>query len=184
MQKPNDNGVTGTLHHQVSVLESELRCAVVYARSGTILRYGPDLLGHATHQVTGQLPCDGIMVQGGIDDATLQDTVVIDISQAILGQLQTNGACIDSVASQLALSTRTLQRRLGERGLSYSSLVTALRQSRSKYLLINSELSIDQIAAQLGYVSASAFGAAFRRWWGESPARYRRLHGKFKDVDS
>ena len=178
VKQASDKSVTGKLHNRCSVLENELRCAVTYSSSGTILRYGPDLLARATHQITGQLPYDGIVVQSGVGDEMFQDTVIIDISQAILAQLEANGACIDSVASQLALSTRTLQRRLGERGLSYSTLVMALRQSRSKYLLLNSELSIDQIAAQLGYDRANAFGAAFRRWWGESPARYRRLHGK------
>lgn len=160
----------------LSVLECELRCGVSNSQHAALLRYGPDLLNRATHQVTGQLPLETSFAYSKVDDIALHETFVIDVSQAILNQLAVNRACIDAVASQLAMSTRTLQRRLSERGVSYTDLVTALRQSRSKYLLLNSELSIDQIAVQLGYDRANAFGAAFRRWWGESPARYRRMH--------
>jgi len=160
----------------LSVLERELRCDVSNSQHAALLRYGPDLLNRATHQVTGQLPLETSFVQSHVDDMALHDTFVIDASQAILSQLAINRGCIDGVASQLAMSTRTLQRRLSDRGFSYTGLVTALRQSRSKHLLLNSELSIDQIAVQLGYDRANAFGAAFRRWWGESPARYRRMH--------
>lgn len=180
-----DNAMKSGATHK-SVLECELRCSVALVNdttnNNTALRYGPDLLNRATHQISGQLPFDSHMLQVDVDDIALQDTFVIDTSQAILAQLEINGACIEAVASQLALSTRTLQRRLGDRGLSYTRLVTALRQSRSKYLLLNSELSIDQIAAQLGYDRANAFGAAFRRWWGESPARYRRLHVRQEEI--
>ena len=168
--------VSTTLKKHSEVLESELRCSVTFSGQGTILRYGPDLLARVTHRVTGRLPFDSVMTHRSVEGVVLQDTFLIDISQTMVGQLPVNGASIEAVACKLALSTRTLQRRLSERGLSYTALLTALRQSRSKYLLLNSELSVDQVAAQLGYDRANAFCAAFRRWWGESPARYRRTH--------
>lgn len=89
----------------------------------------------------------------------------------MLGQGQ---AEIAVLARRLAVSTRTLQRRLTERGLPYSTLLDEARRDLALGYLANEEASVDEVAAVLGYSEPSAFARAFRRWLGCSPAKWRR----------
>lgn len=43
-------------------------------------------------------------------------------------------------------------------------------------LLINTELSVSEIAGRYGYDNPSKFSAAFRKIMGKSPLKYRKLH--------
>lgn len=79
---------------------------------------------------------------------------------------------VDS-ARMLGLSSRTLRRRLEMEGTSYRQLTQMLLHESACSLLRNPRLTLQQIADTLGFSDASAFHRAFRRWSGESPARYR-----------
>lgn len=77
-------------------------------------------------------------------------------------------------AAALALSPRTLKRKLGERGVRYSDLLDRSLRERAVSLLRARSLSVEEVAARLGYATSSNFLRAFRRWTGKSPAAYRR----------
>jgi AraC-like DNA-binding protein len=51
--------------------------------------------------------------------------------------------------------------------------LTEVRMARACHMLANTELSVKQIAALVGYESPSSFTNAFKRWNGTSPASYR-----------
>ncbi|WP_332689713.1 AraC family transcriptional regulator [Devosia sp.] len=59
-------------------------------------------------------------------------------------------------------------------GMAPMEYLTAWRLALAKDLLRKRELSVGAIARQVGYRSASAFGVAFMRGVGVSPARYAR----------
>jgi AraC-like DNA-binding protein len=84
---------------------------------------------------------------------------------------------LEQVASELALSPRTLKRRLAEGGLAFSALLDAERRERAIVLLRSSRLGIDEIGARVGYADPANFVRAFRRWVGATPAAYRRSLG-------
>lgn len=88
-------------------------------------------------------------------------------------QLLAEQPSLEAVAKALHLSPRTLRRRLTELGTSFQMILEQLRRGRAVELLLHSSLSIDQIAAELGYLDPSNFGRAFRRWMGQSPRSYR-----------
>ncbi len=79
------------------------------------------------------------------------------------------------VASALAMSTRTLERRLAAQGLTFNGLVDACRRARALWLLRNTELRMDQIATELGFSGAKNFSRTFRRWYGGTPSRMRKM---------
>lgn len=89
---------------------------------------------------------------------------------------------IGSVARELGLSIRTLQRRLGERGLAYRDVVASVRRRLAEAYLLETTIPIGQIALRLGYSELSAFDRAFRSWHGVSPGRFRRDGGKLDPV--
>jgi AraC-like DNA-binding protein len=61
--------------------------------------------------------------------------------------------------------------KVGQAPLEY---LARWRMTRASRLLAESDASISDIAAQVGYQSDSAFTKAFARVVGQSPARYRR----------
>jgi AraC-like DNA-binding protein len=78
-----------------------------------------------------------------------------------------------SLAKLFGMSSRSLQRRLRERKLSYQELVTEARKGSAQRLLAQPARSIAEIAGALGY-DLSAFNRAFRSWTGMSPSDYRK----------
>ena len=82
---------------------------------------------------------------------------------------------IASVARHLAMSDRTLRRRLAEESTSYRDLADEVHRGLAEELLATgAALSVEDVALRLGYAEATSFIAAFKRWTGTTPARYQR----------
>ncbi|MFN3712568.1 MAG: AraC family transcriptional regulator [Alcanivoracaceae bacterium] len=81
---------------------------------------------------------------------------------------------VDEAASDLHMSSRTLKRKLQQLGTSYQKILDDLRKGLAVEYLTQTEITVDDIAVQLGYSDASNFARAFRRWTGRSPSDYRR----------
>lgn len=79
---------------------------------------------------------------------------------------------IEAVAKALAMSSRTLKRRLAGEGTSYSELLDLERRARAEEFLA-SPRSVKEIAAALGFADTAAFTHAFTRWTGKSPTQWR-----------
>lgn len=83
---------------------------------------------------------------------------------------------VEFVASVLGLSSRTLNRRLLARGVSFAGLLRDTRYATARHLLAEAETSLGEIATALGYTDQSAFSRAFRLWSGTSPRAWRQAH--------
>lgn len=83
------------------------------------------------------------------------------------------GCRIDSVATDLNMSSRTLRRHLTEHGVTFEGLQEQVRQSRAMSLLGNPNMPIERIAEALGYSDVRGFRRAFKRWTGQSPSAWR-----------
>ncbi|MFK8259859.1 AraC family transcriptional regulator [Erwinia sp. AnSW2-5] len=81
---------------------------------------------------------------------------------------------LDDVAEKMGLSSWSLQRRLREEGLSFTTLVDNVRCEMAKHYLQQRQLPISEMALLLGYSEVSAFSRAFRRWFGISPRQWRQ----------
>ncbi len=80
---------------------------------------------------------------------------------------------ISDVAGQLAMSGRTLQRKLAEHGYSFQSLVDEARRELAERLLAHSAHSLADIAFLTGFSEQSSFNRAFKRWAGQTPRSFR-----------
>lgn len=83
---------------------------------------------------------------------------------------------IDQVAAALNLSVSTLKRRLAECGTHFSALQEAALCDRARLMLMDASMSLDSIAATLGYSDLANFSHAFKRWTGCAPGAFRRRH--------
>ena len=81
------------------------------------------------------------------------------------------------VAKMLAMSTRTLARRLALEGTTFEEVVDELRQSLALQYIKTPSISLSEMAWLLGYEGSTSFNHAFRRWTGAPPsaARVQRL---------
>lgn len=73
-------------------------------------------------------------------------------------------------ARALGSSSRTLERRLVERGSHYRELVDGVRRDTARRLLLERR-PIDQVALLLGYAERASFHRACVRWFGKTPAQ-------------
>ncbi len=80
---------------------------------------------------------------------------------------------IERIAKLVAVTPRTLQRRLSEEGQTFQSVLDALRAELAERYLVREKLSVSEVAFLLGYADASAFARAHRRWFGKAPAERR-----------
>ena len=81
---------------------------------------------------------------------------------------------LPEAASLLSLSPRTLKRRLADEGTDFSTLLEEQRRERSLLLLRSRDLSVAEVAEDVGYSDIANFTRAFRRWTGATPTAFRR----------
>jgi AraC-like DNA-binding protein len=98
------------------------------------------------------------------------------VSEVLASQPRTGELGPGAVASRLAVSERTLQRRLREEGVSFAQLEEDVRRQRAFHLLRDGKLALFEIAFLLGFSDPSAFSRAFRRWSGMPPVAWQRAH--------
>ena len=77
------------------------------------------------------------------------------------------------VAELLNMSARTLQRKLGEGGVTYKEMLDETRRSPALAYLSASRHTVSDVTYLLGFSAGSSFTRAFRRWTGQSPSDWR-----------
>ncbi len=71
-----------------------------------------------------------------------------------------------------------MHRRLSAFGTTFHALADEVRFELAQQMLEISTMDVRQIAQALDYADASAFTRAFRRWSGNTPARWRASHAQ------
>lgn len=95
------------------------------------------------------------------------------VRQVIQTQLRQGNTTQHAAALALGMSSRTLQRRLAEAGLSFAQLREEVVKRRAKQLLRDDRYTIEQIALKLGYSELRSFSRLWRRLTGQTPRDYR-----------
>ena len=95
------------------------------------------------------------------------------VEKALLEALPKGNATISNVANALAMSVRSLARRLNEEGSSYTEVLDGLRRELAMRYVEDKTLDLNQIAWLLGYSEVSSFNHAFKRWTSKSPKAVR-----------
>lgn len=80
---------------------------------------------------------------------------------------------LPEAAKRASMSPRTLKRRLAEQGTTFSELIDEARHQRALLLLLDPRVTLDSVAATLGYSDTANFSRAFRRWTGKTPGEMR-----------
>jgi AraC-like DNA-binding protein len=139
--------------------------------------------GWALSRETCQIPLRrrdatlGRLLQRQADEALARlpsmEGVALDVRRALASRVGGGDTRIQAIARELAVSARTLQRRLAASGISYQQLLDVVRKDAAGRYLAESPLAISEVAYLLGYSEPAAFNRAFRRWHHETPQAFR-----------
>lgn len=101
-------------------------------------------------------------------------TMTARVRATLLEGLPSGQLSMDEVARRVALSKRTLQRRLVEEGTSYLQILRDTRLSLAHHYLERTHVPLSEIAFLLGFDEPSSFFRAFHEWTGTTPEATRR----------
>ena len=114
-----------------------------------------------------------LVAQVETEEEAAQDLVAL-VRQWLARDFSHHMATCEELALALGLSTRSLRRKLAERGTSFQILKDERRTEIARQFLVRSELTIHAVAALMGFDEPSAFQRAFKKWTGMTPGQYRR----------
>lgn len=107
-----------------------------------------------------------------LESRQLQDGVAGRIRRELMMNMQSQPS-MEVLADRLSMTVRTLRRRLKEEGAAYEGLLLEARQALAEEFLKTTDLSVEEIAERLGYLQATNFVRAFKRWHGVTPRQFR-----------
>lgn len=96
------------------------------------------------------------------------------VRATLLEALPAGTATMADVAKRLAMSTRTLQRRLETERTSFQQLLRETRESLAMHYLQRTNISSAEISFLLGFEEPNSFFRAFSDWTGKTPESVRR----------
>ena len=83
---------------------------------------------------------------------------------------------MDAIARKLAMSKRTLQRRIEAEGTSFQQILKETREALARHYLERTALPAAEISFLLGFDEPNSFYRAFRTWTGTTPDSLRQAH--------
>ena len=98
------------------------------------------------------------------------------IRRLLRSHLRDEMPSLEEVGRVLAMTPQTLRRRLREEGQGFQALKDNLRRDAAIEYLARPDLTLLDIADQLGFSEASTFHRAFKKWTGVAPGEYRQRH--------
>jgi AraC-like DNA-binding protein len=104
-------------------------------------------------------------------------TAVERVRASLLEALPAGEGSMEAVARDLAVSKRTLQRRLKGEGMTFQAVLNDTRESLARFYLANSQMSAGEISFLLGYEDPRSFYRAFHAWTGQTPQLVRAATG-------
>lgn len=108
-----------------------------------------------------------------LDERQSRLTVSARVKRILSRRLTRGRIDIQTVALELGMSDRTLQRRLTDEGASFKQLLAQTRHEQALAYLADPSLEIKEVAFLVGYEDQNSFYRAFRSWEGETPVNWR-----------
>jgi AraC-like DNA-binding protein len=149
-------------------------CPVRFACGENALLFDRELLGRPLTQADAALNL--VMREQArriIEQLQGEPGLAGQVRQILMRLMPRCEATLPRVAAQLALTPRTLQRRLDAGGLAFHALLGAARRELALLYLRDPALSVLDVALLLGYAEQSSFTRAFRVWFGVAPSVWR-----------
>ncbi|MGH3563950.1 MAG: AraC family transcriptional regulator [Mycobacterium sp.] len=110
-----------------------------------------------------------------LNSITTHETGLAQSVRSIVLQLLPTGlATLDVIADRFDLHPKALQRRLAGEGTTFAALIDQVRKETAGRYLRDTQISLSQLAREIGYAEQSVLTRSCRRWFGCGPADYRK----------
>jgi AraC-like DNA-binding protein len=156
-----------------AIFEQYLGCPCHFDQEEFALYYPASILDEKpqlAHRLTSTLlqeTCDRLIGQAKTSVGTTGE--VYQILMRMPGRFPP----MQDVASALSITTRTLRRHLEGEGTTFGQILDDVRCALATEYLRTTAMTMDDIAALLGFSETANFRRAFKRWTGRSPGNYR-----------
>lgn len=97
----------------------------------------------------------------------------VQVARLVTEELQGGAPSLAQIARRMAMSPRTLQRRLELEETTFADVLDQTRRHIAQAYMKDRGLALTEIAYLLGFSEPSAFTRAFQRWYGTAPSQYR-----------
>ncbi len=112
-------------------------------------------------------------LEEALSDSLTSRSIADDVRTILRHHMDGHRPSVEKVAEKLHMSSRTLQRRLEERGTTYQKLLDEVRRETARRLLSGTDLHAGEVAFLLGFDETNSFTRAFFAWEGATPSRWR-----------
>jgi AraC-like DNA-binding protein len=167
-QRPETHRAMYERHFQCPVKFKAAKNVLVFHKNDVdaeFATYNAELLAMVAPQLETEL-------KQQLSERSLREQVKGTLKRLLAG----HRPAVKHVARELRLSTRTLQRRLTEDGVTFQELMEEARRELARHYLLHSSLELNETAYLLGYEDANSFFRAFQAWEGTSPGHWRNQH--------
>ncbi len=156
-----------------ALYEEILRCPVKFCDEDSITFRRADL---SRRLVSANPPLSAVLEQQADASFTrMVGTGFLDKVRVVVQRImRAQDPSVSAVAGELAMSIRTLQRRLADEGVRFNDLVDDIRREAAERYLSAGKISMIEVAFLLGFADPNSFYRAFKRWTGTTPMAYRQ----------
>ncbi len=167
---------TGAAPGEPGKYEDLFQCPIYYNQPKDLLYFDSACLAwplvHTQHSLRDFLrtaPYQLLIMDNRPDSNNLSAQV-----RAMIGHDFSEGfPSFEMISGALNMSAPTLRRRLKREGTTFQQLKDEARCEAAKLCLNRHELSINEVALQLGFTEPSAFHRSFKKWTGQTPGQFR-----------
>lgn len=157
----------------VAAYEEKFGCPVRFNAAHNAITFDDDDL-MAPIPTSNHLAAEGLFRM--LDERLQQVSHVgfsLKVRNLLISMIDKGGALRETVAAQLLISERTLQRRLETEGTDFSTLVDDVRRELAEQFLGDDRLSLKEMSYRLGFSDPRAFHRACIRWFGKPPSKFQ-----------
>lgn len=148
------------------------RCPVHFGQIGTAMRFDRQRLMQACNPTQHAL---ALVLDQWMSDylAKLDAHSVVDqLRIFLIERIPSGKVTLADAARHLAVSERSLQRKLAEENLSFADLRDDCRRHLAEQMVREGMLALAEVAFVLGFSDQSSFNRSFRRWTSMSPRQF------------
>ena len=153
------------------------QCPLLFSAGQNAIQFSAELLGsplpRAYPKYNERLRRSADQVLAGLSRAAGMTGRVVKQLERLLSE---HAVSMEAVADALAVTPRTLQRRLQEEGTRFAQLRDQVRHQHACKALRQPRCNMQSLAIELGFSDTANFEHAFKRWQGCAPGQYRKRY--------
>jgi AraC-like DNA-binding protein len=159
-------------HEFIPIFERVFNVEIKQGYPARYLCFTQELVQSKNRQFLPDFHAELIRIADQQMEKTLEMSLLFKVNEAFK-TIPVKEINLDSIAGTLHVSSRTLNRKLQQEGISFRRLFDKYRLELSLTMLHRKESNITHVAHELGFSDSSAFSRAFKKWTGHPPTKLK-----------